>query len=223
MSATAQRERREVNDRPRLPMEFRGLARAFRGGVRLEEVRFDQVLASIVLPLKRRLAHHPKLRHEQAAQAERLYRSVVPSRFRLSEVEVIRDRSKFSIREARLTATWMKSSDWQDDTDEIGIAVCTFELSLSNRRLSATWRPHGVASLHCLGRWFQRSGRRDHALLIRDLAVLLHAGEAGEVRNGDTVPTADGTWCGSVADLKGEGSTYRCRAVRTWFSQDQRE
>jgi hypothetical protein len=51
----------------------------------------------------------------------------------------------------------------------------TFTVALSERRLSERWHPIALVSAHALARWFERSGKRDHSVLVRELAVLADA------------------------------------------------
>ena len=92
----------EVLDRspPRLGREFVGLARQFKGGVGVEDVQFDEVLAGLLKPLQARLRHHPRLRHDMLAQFDQLYRSTVPTKFRVGDVVIDKDRAKFRCGEA---------------------------------------------------------------------------------------------------------------------------
>jgi hypothetical protein len=81
------------------------------------------------------------------------------------------------------------------------------------RGLTRIWPPIGIVSAHAVGRWFERTGLRDHAMLLRDLAVLVDAGD-----DGDRVATPeDGSWLGGVEPMRGsDGSIARARSIRTW-------
>jgi len=46
-------------------------------------------------------------------------------------------------------------------------------LALVNGRLTVHLAPHAIVSLHALGRWFERTGLRDHDALVRDLTRAL--------------------------------------------------
>jgi hypothetical protein len=66
--------------------------------------------------------------------------------------------------------------------------------------------------LHTLGRWFERTGCRKHAVLVRDLAVLARADDVGE----RVAAPVGGAWLGSVLTVNGsDGVTAQTRSVRT--------
>jgi hypothetical protein len=68
-----------------------------------------------------------------------------------------------------------------------------------------------ILTLHCLARWFQRTGNRDYTTLINDIAALSDA-PAEE----DKVPTPTGFfWLGSVKPMTGPKQKGPVRAVRT--------
>jgi hypothetical protein len=90
MSATL---RQPVAVVPRVPMEYVGLARVFRSEVQLVDQQMERTLAAITAPLRARLKHHPKLRHEKVTGTERLYRISIPTEFRIGAVSVVKDRA----------------------------------------------------------------------------------------------------------------------------------
>jgi hypothetical protein len=196
----------------KVPAEFVGLARLYRNSVESEDKLFDRAVATITAPLRARLRRHPLLRGEQVAQAERLYARTVPSVFRFGVPLIAPDRAAFSIIEHRLTATLLHDDHWQDaeNYNEAGVAVCRFSLALKDGRLRERWEPVAVVSFHALGRYYERSGRRDHAALLTALSVLLDAGD------GDEVPAGDGLWIGSRVLMKGPGRKVTARSVRTY-------
>jgi hypothetical protein len=201
-----------LGERTLVPAEFRGLARQFRTAVQVEDKAFDRALAVICKPLRLRLRSHPKLRHETIAGAVRLYRLTVPADFRLSEPTIEPDRETFAISERRVTASWLHDTKWEyaDGYDEPGIGLCTFTLALDRGRLRERWAPIAVVSFHALARYFERSGKRDHADLLADLRLLLVA------QDGDEVPTERGSWIGAVITMKDKHGTARARSIRTY-------
>ena len=76
-----------------------------------------------------------------------------------------------------------------------------------------TWMARGFVSMHALGRWFERTGHRDHERLLADLAVLAAAGD-----DDDRVATPEGGyWLGSMETMGGtDRVTALARNVRTW-------
>jgi hypothetical protein len=198
---------------PRLGAEFRGLARKFRDEVRAIDAEMNAMVAAIMKPLHGRLKKHPRLRHEQVQQAQRIYRLTVPATCRLGDVLIDPDRAKFSITETRLTATVLNALAWQDsEALEPGVAVADFCLKLTDGKLRQWWEPKAICSLHSLARRIERGEDRSHAALIRDLAVLAEAPE-----DGDVVMTSDGgCWAGSVIRMRGPNGVLPVRHVRTW-------
>jgi hypothetical protein len=197
---------------PRVGAEHRGLARRFRDEVRSVDLVFDRTVAAICRPLRARLQRHPRLRHELVAQAVRLYHSTTPARFRIGEVAVTPDRDQFAIKETRITSTWLRCASWEDDEPEPGVAVIRFSLKLEGGRLKDRWDPAALISLHALSRWHERSGHRDHAILVRDLSLLASV----DPGDGHEIETPDGCWLGGVVGMKGPKVATRTRNIRTW-------
>jgi hypothetical protein len=66
--------------------------------------------------------------------------------------------------------------------------------------------------LHTLGRWFERTGCREHTALVCDLAVLDRADDVGE----RVATPVRGAWLGSVLTLdESDGVTAQARSVQT--------
>jgi hypothetical protein len=181
--------------------------------VQAEDKQFDHAIASISKPLRTRLTRHHRLRHELIAAALRSYRSAVPSTFRLGILNVVPDRDCFEISETRLTASLMNDDAWEDDDyHEPGVALCRFALSLQKGRLRERWTPRALVSFHALSRMIERSGLRERGQFMRELAVLLTAGD-----DGDEIATpGGGFWIGPVIAMKGKDGATRARSVRTW-------
>jgi hypothetical protein len=200
-------------DRTRVPPEYTGRARVFRDRVREADEVMDRVLASIAAPLNARLKRHPRLRHELIAAAVKLYYGLVPAVYRLGTVEVTPSRDDFAVREVRVTATWMHSPMWAGaDPIEPGVALCNFAFAMRGRKMTETWTPIALISLHALSRWFERTRCVEHGMLLRDLTTLIGAGV-----DGDRVPTPDGCWRGSVGPMFDvHGVRTGARSVRTW-------
>jgi hypothetical protein len=118
--------------------------------------------------LRARLKRPPKLRHEHLAAIERLYPLQVPTRFRLGGVEGAKDRTEFGLREHRITSGWLYAEDWNSpDHREHGLSVARFVFAVKDGKLLMRWSPIAAISPQAIGRWFERSGLRDHDALIR--------------------------------------------------------
>ena len=200
-------------ERPKVPAEYRGLARVFRDKVFAVDAKMNRALPPIIRPLLTRVRRHPRLRDEQIATAMKLYRRDVPAAFRIGTIEVHPDRARFSIAETRLTASWMNNTEWDSNAEEPGIAVARCVIELRDGRLSGVWIPYALVSAHALGRWFERTGWRDHAALVHDLAVLAHSDDEGE----RVATPHGGHWRGEMLMMQGtDKQTARARSVRTW-------
>jgi hypothetical protein len=126
---------------PRVPVEYVGLARRFRDAVQAIDTETDRALAAITAPLRARARRHPKLRHEQIAQAERVYRGTVPSDFRIGTIAIDRDRASFRIAETRICPTWMNDCAWQDVRyREPGVALSSYTIAPSEGTYRAVAR-----------------------------------------------------------------------------------
>jgi hypothetical protein len=201
-------------ERPKVPAEFKGLARRFRNEVKRTDEVMDKALAIIARPLVARLRRHTRLRHELVAAAVHQYRRTVPVEFRFGEVELNADRDAFEIAETRATATWINSRDWDSDATEAGVAIARCSLAMRPRvGLVHVWMPRAIVSMHALARRIERGADRSHAALLADLAVL-----ASSADDGDHVATSGGFWRGEVEVMQGTDKvTTKARNVRTWI------
>jgi hypothetical protein len=167
-------------DRPKVPAEYRGLARVFRDAVKRVDEVMDKALATIARPLAARLRRHHRLRHELVAVAVKTYRMTVPAAFRFCEIEVRPDRDAFEIPEHRATATWINSTTWNSDATEPSLAIPHCSLAMRPSRgmarstLTQVWMPRGNRQ-HARSRPLVRAGTgwRDHDRPLADLAVAL--------------------------------------------------
>jgi hypothetical protein len=197
---------------PRVTAEARGWVRVFRAEVRAADERFETALAGVITPLRERLRRHTRLREEQARIAALAYRREAPPEFRLGELSITPDRDRFMVQETRLIATWFCATAWgDDDAREPGVALVTYTVRLERGRLRVGWVPLAIISGHALGRFFERTGRRTHAALVADLAVLADAGP-----DGDRVAVGDGWWMGAVVPMQGKHGITSARSIRTY-------
>jgi hypothetical protein len=142
--------------------EHRGLARAFRNKVMRVDKAMDAALAAIIAPLRTRLQRHPKLRREQVAISEALYRKTIPSAFRFGTIEVMKDRTEFAISEIRLSGSWITCDQWDGpEQREHGVSVCRFVFSMHDGSLRERWQPLVSISLHALARRIGRGAGRE--------------------------------------------------------------
>jgi hypothetical protein len=182
----------EVLDYRPVSAEARGLGRVFRQRVVEIDAAFQAALAPILDPLRARLRHHPKLRASQVADAERLYVRTIPAMFRIGGITGAKTRTAFAVTENRITSSWLYADDWNSpDHREHGLSVAKFVLAAKDGTLMTGWTSIAAVSPHAIARWHERSGRRDHAALVRDLAVLADPTET------EATPTpSGGRWLG---------------------------
>jgi hypothetical protein len=140
----------------------------------------------------------------------------MPEIFRISPPRIARPRTEVAISEIRVTTSWITDRTWGATPErERGIALGELIFAVPGKQLIRCWTPRVNISLHALGRWFERSGEREHTALIRDLAMLAQADEKAE-----RVETPGGFWLGQVIDAMddGAGKGVKMRNVRTWIA-----
>jgi hypothetical protein len=196
-------------ERPRVPAEHVGQARVFRDAVKRTDEQFERIIRAIARPLHLRLRRHPRLRHEMIAQAVRQYRAIPPD-YRLTMPEITPSRDAFAISEPRLCASRMTDADWHQPHIEPGVAVLRFVLALAGGRLTVRWQPVALCSLHSLSRWVERTGRRDHAALVHDLAALID----GDLTGG-CIAASGGYWMGAMVGMRGREGPALVKSIRT--------
>jgi hypothetical protein len=198
----------------RVPAEFTGAARVFRTAVQAEDRVVDRALNVIARPLKERLRRHPKLRPEQPMGVLRQWAQSVPTGFLLGHPHVVCLRTEFAITEHRISSSWLYNDEWNNDERERGLSVCRFVFAVRRGKLTLRWTPVACVSLHAMGRWFERSGLREHEALTAALAVLVETDESLE-----RVNTRDGFWLGGVVEAMNdaEHKGVKLRNVRTWL------
>jgi len=202
----------------RVPVQFIGLARAFRSRVKAVDVEMDVALVPITAPLRARLKRHPNLRAEMIAGFSRSYRMTIPATYRIGSIEGARHGREFAMRETRLSASWITDDAWDADHREQGLSICRFTLAVQDGRLRQVWTPVVSISLHALARRFERGRDRSSAAVLADMERLASPADEADER----VPTADGHWIGDVitAGDGGAGRTLRLRSIRTWLPSD---
>jgi hypothetical protein len=192
--------------------EARGLARQFRGAVKLADDEMQQALAAITAPLQARLKRTPSIREETVIESIRAYRATVPERFRVGEISGARDRRAFALRDTRLTVSWLIDHGWDEPEKERGVTIAKFVFGCRHGKLIQEWMPLVAVLPHALGRRIERGADRSHAALFVDLAGLAGA-------DGEEVPTpaSGGLWLGTSAAAQNDGKPCRIFNVRTWL------
>jgi hypothetical protein len=143
---------------------------------------------------------------------------VVPETFRIGDVTTLPDRDRFAISETRITATYLKAFDWADDDVEAGVAIAEFSLRLDRGKLWKRWMPSVMISAHALARWFERTGHRDHAMLVRDITALARTADCG-----DGIAVADGCWLGGMTLMRGpDRAEATVLNIRTFVAEGSR-
>ncbi len=70
-------------------------------------------------------------------------------------------------------------------------------------------------SIHCLSRWFQRSGGRSYSDLVADIGPLVAARDAPRI-----VTEAGGVWLVNVTTTRVGDRVYRVLACRSFLHAD---
>jgi hypothetical protein len=207
----------ETTTRQRVGAEYVGLARVFRAAVQQVDQRCHDTLVDIAQPLRERLARKPRLRPEHVFEAIRSYHALVPVECRIGALQGARGgKTDFIVQETRLMPSRLKCDDWGDDEfPEPGVSLCTQWFGTKDGRLLHRVQPRTAVSLHALARFFERSGVRDHATLIGEIAALA---DADEKRDATPTPSG-GLWLGTIITANGDDGAIRLRDVRTWVSQ----
>jgi hypothetical protein len=187
-----------VNHNPRIvPAEHLGQARLFRDSVRREDLLIEAAMDTMAAPLNERLRRKPLLRPETPMGVLRIWAQTVPTGFRIGPSRVQPARAEFAIVETRITVSWLNDRAWENDEHERGLAVCNVVFAVHGGRLIRQWQPVVNVSFHGLGRWFERTGKRQHELLLADLTTLAEApDDAGE----KVYCPPRGIWLGDVID-----------------------
>jgi hypothetical protein len=196
----------------RIPAEFLGLARQLRERVQHADDAVNAELAHIVAPLQRRLARKPALRPDTAIDAARSWqRMTAGEQFRLAFDATTDDKQALVITEVRVNGIRLLDHQWNRPEWESGVGIVQVKLTTSCK-LKLTVTPLVVLSLHAMGRWFERSGRRDYCSLLRDIVPLLAATAT------DRISANNGDWLGSVTVAHGDqgGRNFVVRSVRTF-------
>ncbi len=197
-----------------VPAEHLGLARRFRQDVMRTDDRLLTALPRITAPLQRRLARKPGLRQDAAIDFARAWR-MATGPYRLAHDADVRAKDSITITELRLAATGWRHPHWE--TWEDGVGIVHVQLTTQGGFKVET-TPLVVVSLHALARWFERTGQREHKLLVNDLTPLL----AG--RDAERVVVRAGIWLGGLIVAYDKlHRPFRLRAVRTFLAHEQIE
>jgi len=203
----------------RVPAEFVGKARTFRSRIEAADTIAIRVIQTTSRMLTDRMQRHPVPRPEILAAVSRAWRVVMPPTGRISQ-ELTLDRKALCIVETRLCPQRYHVSAWEADAWEPGVAVVRLSLRIAPyTRLSLSIQNLCCASLHALGRRFERGCQRTDDAIIADLAALAAAHEAlVEQPEGSSfdLPVADGRWLGSVLDVRTATGPQRMPVARTF-------
>jgi len=202
--------------RDRVPAEFIGLARAFRGRVADADVGVIDVIRATSRQLVERMGRHPVPRAETLAGIVRAWRTTAPfARISLSSTF---ERKTLAIVETRVASHSYHDADWQQDALEPGISVVRISLAIAPRtRPALSFATLCAVSLHALGRRFERGHPIDDDAIIADIAALA---APLDVEDGPiAVPVPDGRWLGSMVEVrKRSGATERIASARTFVT-----
>jgi hypothetical protein len=205
--------------RSRVGAEFLGLARVFRQTVVAADAELNAALRPIVVPLMRRLERKTSLRPDTAIDTARVWEGMTAGqRFRLGFTANANDGRSLTIDEVRVSSISFRDNSWDDPSWEPGVSITKVSLT-ADGQLKLQVTPLVVTSLHSLGRYIERSGNRDHDLLVADLLPLLQA------TRDERIAAGPGAWLGGLRKVYG-ADDKRCfvvRNVRTYVTFPERQ
>jgi hypothetical protein len=157
-----------------VPVEFVGLARAFRRTVGQSAACFKRDMEELVETITREM-NRPrraanKLRDNIRAEIRRGWLAL-PNRHRfilycLDETPRL-GRGRLDLHAIRLTTMDTSAADW--DNSEPGILLIRTRLSLDRKEVAVTPMPIASLGLHALARRYERGRDRSEAVLLNDL------------------------------------------------------
>jgi hypothetical protein len=149
--------------------EARGLARDFCRRVGREAALINE--QAIGAPLRRRILRHPDRRPRDAllVDLERSWRKTEPQQFRLAFCCDWQGRDVSLNERAVTTLRAFRLDHW--DSNDYGVEVIDTWFEVRRGRAQAGLRSCMVIGSHALGRWFERSGSKSHAHLLKHIAI----------------------------------------------------
>ena len=208
-------------DATRVPIEYVGLARAFRARIADADAIAIKVFQQTSQQLMDRARRHPVPRADILSAVARAWRSTVPAFGRLDQRITLKGKW-LSISETRCIPQHYRQAEWEDDAREPGVSVVRIGMSIAPRReLALAMYTLCSASLHALARRYQRGQPTNDDAIIADLHALAAAHERLRVLpegSGFTVDVASGRWLGNVLDIRSHdsGVTQRVPSARTF-------
>jgi hypothetical protein len=151
--------------------EFVGLARVFRNQVTEEERRLDACLATLLLPIRKRLQTKPTIRDSQFQELKRGW-DQFPKRFRLSSDYTGDAKYGFAFRGHWLRPGTWSTNDWCGQENGVLISLILLDWD-GDRTFTQTCRDWAMVGLHALARWHERPRGRDQSQLLDDLKALI--------------------------------------------------
>ena len=205
----------------RVPAEFVGLARAFRGRIETADAIAIRLVQQTSRQLIERTRRHPVPRADMLAGVARAWRVNVPALGRASQ-QIRLERKSLSITEVRVCPQHYRQADWEADAREPGVSVVQITLAIApHETLALGLHTLCAASLHALARRYQRGQPVTDDAIVADLHVLAAAHErlSGLPAGSDfAVDVSSGQWLGNVLDIRSHhsGITQRVPSARTF-------
>jgi hypothetical protein len=158
-----------VQARTHVSAEARGLARDFCRRVGREGALINE--QAIGAPLRRRIARYPDRRPRDAllVDLERSWRNTEPQQFRLAFRCDWRGRDVFINERAVTTLRAFRLDHW--DSNDHGVEVMDTWFEVRRGRARAGLRSCMVIGSHALARWYERSGSKSDADLLKHIAI----------------------------------------------------
>lgn len=192
------------SDRVPVTPEFRGMARALRSSIALEDPIAERVMDAIYMPLRQRLVRGLIPRACALAEAGRRWRDEMPTAGRLGLEVKLRGRTHLSIKEMRISSAIVQLDSW--DESEPGIVVLLTSLSIDRRQWSCNHELLGGVTLHALSRRYHRGGNNADRAVKADLGGLAQALGSAPVTMGASfeAPVSCGRWAGIIQHVNSQ-------------------
>jgi hypothetical protein len=193
-----------------IPAQFRGQARQFRAEVQAETENLGPTIKAMTMRMKASLRGGGNVRPAQFYAFKSAWLAL-PRRFVLGE-EFGGESGYFVCGITALHAAQWSDPSWTED--ELGLTVCTHMIACDAKcgMLITTSTTMAALGLHCISRWFMRTGSTDHALLLADLVPLATADV-----NSTAVPCMRGEWRAQTA---AGPENKPLLSVKTFFGND---
>jgi hypothetical protein len=202
-------------DRPRVPVEYIGLARDLIRRVDRQDDKVRAVLCVCSLPLIGRKRRRQTLRSENLAEAARHWRMEMPVFGRLGEQRLGLGPKHLHLEQIRLVAASKQRQEWNRSED--GLSLSRVVIRADDHHIDTRISVLVNVSMHALGRRYERGGARTDDTVMADLQALTTAYPDTIRRPLDSefkISAGSGFWIGTTEMVRNQGG-YRIPIMST--------